>query len=401
MKKIGEKQMLIQIHMLQNYVPSLLNRDDSGSAKSAFFGGRQRGRISSQCLKRSIRRSDSFQQAFRQRGLLADRTQRLPILISDALQKMGADDQTRQAIAARIPEIGQESTKRETKTLDELKTRQLIFIGSGEVEAIAGKLLALYREAGPKAWEKMKIDEITKALGASVPRSVDIAMFGRMTTSQAFRDVQAAVQVAHALSTNELARVYDYFTAVDDLKQGDEEAEDLGASMIGDVELNSSTYYKYFNIHWDELVENLGGDGEIAAQAVVAFLEAAATAQPSGKQNSTAAHQLPDFILVEVTDKNLPINYANAFLRPAQHSRSQTLMENSIVQLSEYAQRLRNAYGLNGRRAFFTTTDAGTLTHFDVKANKWVSVAIDAQDVSSLAGLQEWAAAQIAEVGHA
>ena len=44
--------MLIQIHMLQNYAPSNLNRDDSGSPKSAVFGDQPRGRISSQCLKR-------------------------------------------------------------------------------------------------------------------------------------------------------------------------------------------------------------------------------------------------------------------------------------------------------------------------------------------------------------
>ena len=45
--------MLIEIHMLKNYPPVNLNRDDSGAPKTCFFGGVQRGRISSQCLKRS------------------------------------------------------------------------------------------------------------------------------------------------------------------------------------------------------------------------------------------------------------------------------------------------------------------------------------------------------------
>ena len=376
--------MLIQIHMLQNYVPSLLNRDDSGAAKSAYFGGSQRGRISSQCLKRSIRMSDTFQDAFREAGLLADRTKRLPKLISDALQQLEVSNEVREAIIARIPEFGQESKKREGKTLEEQETRQLIFISSGEVETLARNLLALYEGKGAKQWKDAKIDEITKALGASIPRSVDIAMFGRMTTSAAFEDVQAAVQVAHALSTNNLTRVYDYFTAVDDLKQQDEESEDAGAGMIGDVELNSSTYYKYFNIHWDGLIENLGGDAETAAQAVMAFLEAAAVSQPSGKQNSTAAYQLPDFILVEVSDRNLPINYANAFLRSAYQSHQETLMENSINKLNEYAQKVRSAYGLNGRRAYFTTT----------------GLEADGHNTESLMGLQTWVAGQIAEVGN-
>lgn len=378
--------MLIQIHMLQNYVPSLLNRDDSGAAKSAYFGGRQRGRISSQCLKRNIRLADSFQQTFRQAGLLADRTKRLPLLVSEALQKMGVEDNIREAIVKRVPEIGQESTKREEKTLDKLETRQLIFIGADEVQKIAQKLLAIYDKQGAKKWEGLKIEEITKELGSSLPKSVDIAMFGRMTTSAAFEDVEAAVQVAHALSTNELTRVYDFFTAVDDLKKADEEA-DAGAGMIGDVELNSSTYYKYFNIHWEGLVENLAGDTEVAAKAIIAFLEAAATSQPSGKQNSTAAHQLPDLVLVEISDKNLPINYANAFLLPAQQTYKQTLMQDSISKLNNYAQRLRKAYGLNGRSAYFTTEENNPIP--------------TAHNAETLTALQQWVANQMAEVNHA
>jgi CRISPR system Cascade subunit CasC len=379
--------MLIQIHMLQNYVPALLNRDESGAAKSAFFGGRQRGRISSQCLKRTIRLSEAFQKAFREDNLLADRTKRLPKLIDDALRILDVADDARQAIVRRVPEIGQESTKREEKTvdLDKLETRQLIFIGANEVQAIAEKLLAVYQESGPKKWEALKIEDITKALGASVPRSVDIAMFGRMTTSAAFEDVQAAVQVAHALSANELARVYDYYTAVDDLKKADEEA-DAGAGMIGDVELNSSTYYKYFNVHWEGLVENLGGDSDIACRAVTAFLEAATIAQPSGKQNSTAAHNLPDLVLVEISDNNLAVNYANAFLRPAQYGFQNTLMQDAIGKLDNYIQRLRKAYGLNGRSAYFTIEDRASLVH--------------ATRVESLSALQAWVGQQIMEASH-
>ncbi len=378
--------MLIQIHMLQNYVPSLLNRDDSGAAKSAPFGGRQRSRISSQCLKRSIRLSDTIQNAFKKDGLLADRTKRLPTLVAQALREMGTDEEICTAIAERSAEIGQESTKRESKTVDleKLETRQLIFIGANEVKTIAEKLLALYNE-DPQKWEKRKIEEITGALGSSVPRSVDIAMFGRMTTSAAFEDIQASVQVAHALATNELVRVYDFFTAVDDLKKQDDSA-DAGAGMIGDVELNSSTYYKYFNIHWEGLVDNLGGDTEVAAQAVTAFIEAAALAQPSGKQNSTAALNLPDFVLIEVSHKNIPVNYANAFLKPAAPWAKETLMQNSVSKLDSYGQTLRRAYGLNGQRAYFSTEDTAV---------------VSAENVHSLPSLQAWVSNQIEEATHA
>ena len=371
--------MLIQIHMLQNYAPSNLNRDDSGSPKSAVFGGHQRGRISSQCLKRSIRQSDTFANAFKADKLLANRTRRLPQLISDELKEMKVDDNIRLAIVDRVPEIGQESAKRKEVVKDPAKaeTRQLIFIGSGEAQEIAQKLFAKYEEVGDKKWksQSFKIGEITSALGASLPLSVDIAMFGRMTTSPAFEDVHAAVQVAHALSTNRIVSEYDYFTAVDDL------SGESGAGMIGDVEFNSSTYYKYFNIHWQNLVENLGGDAEVAVRAVAALIEAAAIAQPSGKQNSFAAQNLPDFVMVDINEANVPVSFANAFLTPS-HNRGDSLMANSIKKLDEYAGQIKTAYGLNGRSAYFTTTpNAVTI----------------ATNVNSLPALQEWAVNQIQE----
>jgi CRISPR system Cascade subunit CasC len=370
--------------MLQNYAPANLNRDESGSPKSAVFGGHPRGRISSQCLKRSIRRSITFADAFQADNLLAARTKRLPQLISDALKEMDVADEVRMAIVARVPEIGQESTKRGKATVDPEKqvTRQLIFIGSGEAQEIARKLLAQYQEVGNKKWQSLKIEDITGQLGASLPLSVDIAMFGRMTTSAAFEDVQAAVQVAHALSTNRIVPEYDYYTAVDDLQPSD----DPGAGMIGDVEFNSSTYYKYFNVHWEQLVKNLGGDAEIAAKAVTALIEAAAIAQPSGKQNSFAAHNLPDFILIEVRDNNLPVSYANAFLQPAYESGAMTLMGSSVNKLAEYSKQLRAAYSLNGQRACLSVSPE---VAFD-----------DAEKAATLAELQAWTADKIRETAH-
>ena len=162
--------MLIQIHMLQNYAPSNLNRDDTGSPKDARFGGVRRGRISSQCLKRSIRKSETFEETFRQAGLLGDRTKRLPGKVYDVLKEMVVDEETIQAIVARVPEIGRESTKggehksESSENLAEAETKQLIFIGANEVGPLAEKLLALYQEHGDEKWTKLKISDITKAL---------------------------------------------------------------------------------------------------------------------------------------------------------------------------------------------------------------------------------------------
>ena len=69
--------MLIEIHMLKNYPPTNLNRDDTGAPKTSVFGGVSRGRISSQCLKRSWRTAPLFQEAVGTENL-GVRTRKLP-----------------------------------------------------------------------------------------------------------------------------------------------------------------------------------------------------------------------------------------------------------------------------------------------------------------------------------
>lgn len=352
--------MLIQIHILQNYAPANLNRDDTGAPKDAFFGGIRRGRISSQCLKRSIRKSQAFADAFNENGLLGIRTKSLPDLIGEQFKELGIDDDIYTAIIARIPEIGKESKKSgeegdaESDKGDsdgKLATRQLIFLGKNELRPLAEALLTIYQRRGPSNWKDVEIKEITKELGGSLPRSVDIALFGRMTTSAAFENVQAASQVAHALSTNALVQEFDYYTAVDDI------SGTSGAGMIGDIDFNSSTYYKYLNVHWEQLVKNLGGDKAIAQQTVLALVDAAAFAHPSGKQNSFAAFNPPDLVLLEVSARNLPVSYANAFIKPARASGEQSIMDVSVHKLGDYLEKVARTFNLEARRGYFTIED--------------------------------------------
>ncbi len=163
-----------------------------------------------------------------------------------------------------------------------------------------------------------------------------------MTTSAAFEDIQAAAQVAHAISTNALIQEFDYYTAIDDLKPDNE----LGADMIGDVEFNSSTYYKYLNVHLEGLIKNLGDDVETARQTVLALAEAIATAHPTGKQNSFAAFNVPDLVLVEITQKNLPVSYANAFIKPVCARGDKSIMDVSVEKLGDYIQKVVATYNL-------------------------------------------------------
>ena len=152
--------------------------------------------------------------------------------------------------------------------------------------------------------------------------------------------------------------------------------------MIGDIEFNSSTYYKYLNIHWEQLVQNLGDDVEVARRAVLALLRAAATAQPSGEQNSFAAYSLPDLVLVEVSETNLPVSYTNAFIKPVRPGDGKSLMDASVEKLVGYIDRVSNTYDLDGQRAFTAVEEYAVP---------------EAEAQTSLAALQSWLTGQLPE----
>lgn len=332
--------MLIEFHLIQNHAPSNLNRDDTGSPKEAVFGGCMRARISSQCLKRSLRKSELFQAEMR--GHLASRSRQIVARLTPALRDLGCDEAALTAIGKKATTLG--SGKPDS---DGLETRQTMFLTDGEIVRLAGDLKKLYDGKGPAEFEKIKAEDFDRELkNSALPRSVDIALFGRMTTSQAFEDVSAALQVAHALSTSRVDRQFDYYTAVDDLPSPD---ADLGADMIGDIEFNSATYYKYFSLDWNQFLFNLGQEEETARRALLAFLRAAALTSPTGKQNSFAAHNPPDAILVEVKEQRIPISYANAFVQPVRGGDQASVVEKSIESLFAYAACLKKTYNLAGR----------------------------------------------------
>lgn len=372
--------MLIEIHMLQNHAPSNLNRDDTGSPKDCLFGGVRRARISSQCLKRSIRKSAIFQEEVG--ADLATRTRRLPELVRERLLARGLSSHLADIAEKKASGFGNKEGTEQAKT----ETAQTMFLAPADIEAIAA---VLYEEAvradGAKAFEKVLVKDLQKSatLKGWRPITPDIALFGRMITSDAFRDVEAAVQVAHALSTHKMEHEFDYFTAVDDLRDLSAAEEDKGADMIGDVEFNSACYYKYFSIDVGGLLENLAGKGPAAKastsemeqyeavrrdaarlvrRTVLAFLKSATFTSPSGKQNSFAAHQLPDGILVEVRDKPIPVSFANAFVKPAAPSTQTDLVQQSLLQFKEHVENLTTKFSLSSSARFWFTTRSTEIT---------------------------------------
>ena len=385
---------LIAIHLLQNHAPSNLNRDDNGDPKDAMFGGARRARISSQALKRSVRTSPQFQAAFADTSLLGKRTQLLPEQVREQLADYSVSEQERDAILFHARRFGkgdrgQTSTEEgveegkgrgkatrgkatsATAAPERLKTAQLMYLSTREVQQLTRQMVELCRTHGPEAFQALETEKaIAEPIRKSLePHAVDIAMFGRMTTSSPFKDIEAAVQVAHAISTHKVDQEFDYFTAVDDL------SGETGAGMIGDVAFNSATYYKYINVHWEGLLSNLAQDRDIAERAVLALLESAMTAIPSGKQNTFAAHNLPDFVLVEVLAKNIPVSYANAFLKAIRPTDEQSLMDRSIAALVSYAAPIPARFDLPMQRAIFpssSTPEFGAVAHTLPELKSWL-----------------------------
>lgn len=348
--------MFLELHILQNFAPSNLNRDDTGSPKDCEFGGYRRARISSQCLKRAIRT------VFRTQALLPEenlafRTKRLADRLTELLTIDGrpADD-ARRVVEAALGGVG-------LKLGDEQKTEYLLFLGEAELRAIARlcnehwDALMTVASAEGESGLRTSAREAKKTAKAAVPaevrrafeaqldggRAADLALFGRMLADRPEKNVDAASQVAHAISTNKVSVEFDFYTAVDDLKP----EETAGADMLGTIEFNSACFYRYANVDLDQLRQNLGGDEELARKTLVAFLRASVTAVPTGKQNSMAAQNPPSLVFAVVRDVGL-WSLANAFVRPVGPDSRGDLVENSIRALDSYWGRLIGMYGDRG-----------------------------------------------------
>jgi CRISPR system Cascade subunit CasC len=365
--------VIIELHLLQSFPVSNLNRDDVGQPKTATFGGCTRGRISSQSLKRAARL------LFNDYGLDTSetgvRTKRLVENTAEVLARPDRDHVlTRGVVTAALEQLG--------FAVDPGKglTQYLLFVGRDAVDRLAQycednwDVLAASHTAKAAKKDKEKDDgadkpakpvkaKPDKATAAEAKRildggrAADVALFGRMIADNKDFNVDAASQVAHALSTHAVLNEFDFYTAVDDLKPDGES----GADMIGTVDFNSACYYRYANVDTDQLVRNLGGDTDLANRAMRAWVNSFIHAVPSGKQNSMAARTVPDTLLGVVRDAGA-WNLANAFLRPVTDA---DLMAGSTERLTKHFTGLRDFYGSDQIRAIAAASVSGDLPHLD------------------------------------
>jgi CRISPR system Cascade subunit CasC len=426
--------MLIEIHAIQNHSPANLNRDDLGAPKTCYFGGVLRSRLSSQCLKRSIRTSGEFKLL-----LGGVRTRRLAQLVA-------IDDGGRQQLLAgycKEPPKFDEGTFQKAMEVfkicgiapkdkkggddDDDKSAGLVYTTRSAINQMSNLL-----KKGGKS--KDLATEFAKFI-AHQTDAPDMALFGRMLEPKkakkdgkgkagdgdqtkdegdenakgkgVWRDldptVEAALQVAHAISTHEARPEVDYYVAADDVP-----GQDAGAGFVDEAMFASACFYKYFSIDWKTLVENLEGYGEdhekLAAHTVGAFIRGAALVNPTGKQNSFAAHNPPDGMLVEI--RSAPLSYANAFARPVAVAANikedgRDMISQSIAQLGQYVYDIDAGYGRPTVRFWFSPNLRYSLVGYDrVKQDgkeKLVEIVLAGENFKSL---DELIPAVIKEIGH-
>ncbi len=341
--------MFLEIHLLQNFALSNLNRDDTGAPKSCTFGGTRRARISSQCLKRAIRTH------FREEGLvppefLSRRTKWLQRALFRRLEDAGLTPETAGQAAARALELLELKLKNG-------KTEYLLLLGEREMDKLAqlcrehaGELLDAGGGGSGKRGKKEGEGTLAPLLLSAIDggEAVDIALFGRMIATHAEKSVDAAVQMAHAFSTHPIANEFDFFSAVEDLKEEDD-GDGAGAGMLGTTLYNSSCYYRYANLDLNQLERNLPGDRTHMETAVRAFLAGSIHAVPTGKRTNSAPQNLPAFILIVVREKGL-WSLANAFVQPVFGGVKNDLIQQSAGQLLLHWNQLTGLYGTEGIR---------------------------------------------------
>ena len=357
--------MLYEIHMLKNYPPVNLNRDETGAPKSCTFGGTTRARISSQCLKRSWRKSELFKSELFGKDIgaekLGTRTRKLSELMKKKLKEMGVSDEYIGILLPKLSGFGNKGCKENSKGDH---TAQVIFYAPEDIEAVAEGIKAKLDEcASAKDVKALKANELQEAVkGADMrPITLDIALFGRMVTSDAFRNVDASMQVAHAISTNKLNMESDYFTAMDDMLQG-ETMDDSGAGHVNGTDYNSSCYYIYASLDTDILRKNLENNpdcDELIRKAIPALIRTMALTNPSGKQNSFAGNVLPGAILVECKSEKVPVSLVNAFVKPVrpESANGNDLVRGSIRSLCAEADGIQRSFGLKVDKRFWFCRD--------------------------------------------
>ncbi|GGR00943.1 type I-E CRISPR-associated protein Cas7/Cse4/CasC [Kitasatospora griseola] len=363
-------RIILDVHALQSVPPSNLNRDDTGAPKTAVYGGATRARVSSQAWKRATRR---YFDTILDPAELGVRTKRVAELLAERITALtpGIGEVQALALAAEVlqtatgskiepPKRKVEQAKKNGDAEPAPESSYLMFLSSRQLDNLAA--LAVEGAGDIKAFLKDKDNKARAKKIADGRHSVDIALFGRMVADSTDINVDAAAQVAHAISVHRAETESDYFTAVDD-RNSDAEP---GAGMIGTVDFNSATLYRYAALDVDLLERTLGkglDENEAPAtpvrRAVEAFLEAFVSSLPTGKINTFGNHTLPDAVVVTLRTAR-PISFVSAFEKPVAPDADGGHLEPACARLADWVPEIERVYGDDDARTWILRVGPST-----------------------------------------
>jgi CRISPR system Cascade subunit CasC len=353
---------ILDIHILQTVPPSNINRDDTGAPKSAIYGGVRRARVSSQAWKRATREAfssllDPAELGVRTKKVAEALAERISCLATELPSPVALDlaaETLRTATGSKIEVPKRKSLKagdEEPAASPAPESPYLMFLSTRQLDALAELALKASNGTGDvtalNTFFKEKDNKAAARRLVDTGHSVDIALFGRMVADSTDLNVEAASQVAHALSVHAVDIESDYYTAVDDRNTDAEK----GASMIGVLDFSSATLYRYAALDVDHLHRNLGAGlsedkptTEPTRRAVEAFLEGFITSLPTGKINSFGNHTLPSVVIVKLRTSR-PISFVAAFEQPVPQGPEGGFLRGSCERLATHVPELEAAYG--------------------------------------------------------
>lgn len=377
----------LQIHTLHSYTAALLNRDDSGLAKRLPYGGVLRTRISSQCLKRHWRKTDNDPHALSNLAHAVDSIRSRELVTKRVFEPLRAQYTEKfEVLQALEPEF--QKAVYGDKADKGKQSRQTLLLGAPELQWLANEAQQLAATASDAKSAKDAVSKWAAAYkdnikvfreNTTLPGGLAAALFGRMVTSDTAANIEAPVHVAHAFTVHAAENESDYFTAVDDLK---DENDDSGADTIQETELTSGLFYGYVVIDLHGLIKNCGADidlpqaKELAAGIVHNLLYLIAEVSPGAKLGSTAPYDRANFLLVEAGDRQ-PRSLAGAFRKPIEPD-----LDLAVDALAKHLKQLDDVYATGERRRYLSLSE----------------VELDGAERGSLADLAIWAQNRVGEV---
>lgn len=337
---VESKTLYLCIHVLQVAPVSCINRDDTGTPKTCVYGGTSRMRVSSQCWKRAVRMY--LRHKYDDTG---ERTKIIVKVLSNRIaENTGCETSEAQEYVQKwLSVAGIIAGKKDKKGKEEKEEKKdtSAFFSDQQIDALSELLSDRYpkEKAGEKGLEKENAFKSKLVDAVKNKPSVSELLFGRMFAQNPSLNYDAACQVAHAFSVNEVYEEPDYFTVVGDLKQ--EEA--LAGSDYLDTKLfNSGVLYRFADVNLSEGTELRNERYSVdAAKAASRFLEAFVIAMPTGSINAYANMTLPETVVVELRE-DTPVSFAPAFVQAIE---ADNIVAAATDKMIEYEDKIGRLYG--------------------------------------------------------